>query len=238
MVVSTVPWAGEVCFGETLAAYVGRAAHNDLHAHVAYQVVLADEPFAVESADGRLESDAVIIRTLARHALIAEHDVRMIYVEPTSGLAKRLAEALGTADVATLPEHVLPPLGKSDARALVSALRPHDAVARGTLDHRLDTVLERLRTATPASLAEAARAVGLSPSRLRAIAAEELGVPLSTWILWRKLERATRAMFEGVAPSRAALEGGFADQAHFTRTMRRMFGITPRVVNDGVEHAQ
>ena len=77
-------------------------------------------------------------------------------------------------------------------------------------------------------VAEAAQLGELSVSRLRSLAREQLGVPLSTWLLWRKLERAIHALSRGASQAQAAIDGGFADQAHLSRTTRRMFGVTPR----------
>ncbi len=88
---------------------------------------------------------------------------------------------------------------------------------------------------TCADLESSARHVGISASRLRTLAREQLGVSLSTWMLWRKLERAARAVLDGEPLARAAALGGFSDQAHFTRTMRRMFGVTPRAATRHVE---
>jgi AraC family transcriptional regulator len=45
---------------------------------------------------------------------------------------------------------------------------------------------------------------------------------------WR-LERATRLVrTQGVSLADAAIAAGFCDQAHFTNSMRRHFGMTPR----------
>lgn len=82
------------------------------------------------------------------------------------------------------------------------------------------------------SVGDAAARCDLSESRLRTVAREQLGVPLSTWLIWRKLERAARAMREGDPLSMAAAAGGLADQAHLARAMRRMFGITPRTAQN------
>jgi AraC-like DNA-binding protein len=41
------------------------------------------------------------------------------------------------------------------------------------------------------------------------------------------LARALQAAARGLSLTDAAHEAGFADAAHFTRTMRRHFGVTP-----------
>ncbi|WP_433137549.1 helix-turn-helix transcriptional regulator [Actinomadura nitritigenes] len=96
----------------------------------------------------------------------------------------------------------------------------------GELDGRLLDAMRVLMDERIPMAALAAR-VGLSPQRLRALARAELGMPLARWRIWRRLARAAEALREGRTLSGAALAGGFADQAHFTREMRRMMGLTP-----------
>ena len=43
----------------------------------------------------------------------------------------------------------------------------------------------------------------------------------------RRLERARQMIARGESLAGAALETGFADQAHFTRHFKRAYGITP-----------
>lgn len=96
------------------------------------------------------------------------------------------------------------------------------------LDARLNAALNLLvDTRANDAVAQAAQHVGLSPSRLRALAQAQLGVPLAPLVMWRKLERAGASIMTGAGLAEAALAGGFSDQAHFSRTMRRVFGITP-----------
>ncbi|MET8630010.1 helix-turn-helix domain-containing protein [Kitasatospora sp. NPDC004669] len=42
-----------------------------------------------------------------------------------------------------------------------------------------------------------------------------------------RLRRARALLAEGTAPSTAAVEAGFADQAHLTRWFTRTYGVTP-----------
>jgi AraC-like DNA-binding protein len=43
----------------------------------------------------------------------------------------------------------------------------------------------------------------------------------------RRLDRAKRLIAQGTRLADAALDAGFADQAHFTRHFRNAFGMTP-----------
>lgn len=71
--------------------------------------------------------------------------------------------------------------------------------------------------------------VGLA-QRLRALARHDLGMPLTRWRVWTRLGRTAQAVQAGQSLADAAVTAGFADQAHLTRQMREMMGVTPASV--------
>jgi AraC-like DNA-binding protein len=97
-------------------------------------------------------------------------------------------------------------------------------VGRTAIDSRLAFVIEVLPAAD--RLDVLAAEVGISPSRLRTLAREEIGVPLTQLRLWSRLAQAISWLPYGPTAA-AAAAAGFADQAHFTRTARRFLGRTP-----------
>lgn len=224
-------WAGEFVFGQSAAAYRGPSADNSFHAHAAIQLVLAGTGQAtVTAADGRESvGKAILIRPLVEHALSSRSEVTLLYAEPQSTLACHLECLTQHSDISVIEPSAVPrfepsePLDRWLARAASSF--PQGRI----LDARLKKALDVLSCEPGThSIRDAAMQCGLSESRLRALARAQLGLPLSTWLIWRKLERAARAISEGESLSMAAVAGGFADQAHLARAMRRMFGITPR----------
>jgi AraC-like DNA-binding protein len=74
--------------------------------------------------------------------------------------------------------------------------------------------------------------VGLSPPRLRALVAREVGVPLVRLHAWARLRTAVAAL-PGAPGAHAAAAAGFADQAHFARTARRLLGRFPSTLLPG-----
>ena len=54
-----------------------------------------------------------------------------------------------------------------------------------------------------------------------------LGTSPHRYLLMRRLERARQMIARGESLAGAALETGFADQAHFTRHFKRAYGLTP-----------
>lgn len=224
-------WSGSFCFGEAYAAYFGPSDDNDLHQHAAYQIVLSATNAATVLDGNGIEwsGGPLLVKPLVMHAVHSNDPVSLIYLDPQSALALDLLNDAEPADIVGLPATVLPINGKSSPSRVMDWLNSYSRLSPKNLDSRLKDAIARLgEEPGRVSLSETARICGISESRLRTLAREQLGVPLSTWLIWRKLERAARDLAEGESLGHAALAGGFSDQAHFTRSMRRMFGVTPK----------
>ena len=224
-------WSGQFVFGSAFAAYFGLSDDNDLHRHAAFQIALARSGHVALTDGAGMEwrGKAFVIRPLVMHAIRGEGPLALIFCDPQSPLALRLGDRIGPEDIGELPEAALPVARDASPERIVETLDALSALPPAHIDTRLAEAIARLG-ADPGhiSIAETAGQCGMSESRLRGLARTQLGVPLSTWLVWRKLERAARELASGATLADAALAGGFADQAHFTRAMRRMFGITPR----------
>ena len=230
-------WSGRFDIGDTWAAYAGPTDPNSTHAHVALQLgVGVGADLRADIAGHPISARGVLIRPRARHRVAADLDrVGFLYLEPQSPLGRCLLHLCGDAPAVALSGELCDivatePRGAIPRLEAVLGVDPREDV----LDPRLERALARLAESDggPGGVARAAAEVGLSASRLRAIARAQLGVPLARWTLWRKLARAARALASGATLADAAATGRFADQAHLARTMREMFGITPR---DAVE---
>jgi transcriptional regulator GlxA family with amidase domain len=74
-------------------------------------------------------------------------------------------------------------------------------------------------------LRDIAEVIELSPGRMRHLFVQHTGLPFRTYLLWLRLVRAVEIFAVGHSLTDAAHGAGFADQAHLSRTFRRMFGI-------------
>lgn len=97
------------------------------------------------------------------------------------------------------------------------------------VDTRITDALKFLRAnpADYAGLADLARRAHLSPSRFAHLFKEFVGVPVRRYVLWMKVRRALDLALAGEALTAAALSAGFADAAHFSRSVRALLGIAP-----------
>jgi len=83
----------------------------------------------------------------------------------------------------------------------------------------------------PITLEQVAGVAYLSPSRFRHLFAEQTGMALRPYILWRRFVSVWEHRMNGASLSAAAHAAGFADAAHLARTSRRMIGIPPSLLD-------
>jgi len=224
-------WSGSFVFGDMWAGYRGPAHDTSEHAHLAVQIALGiRDPVQIEAQGSMLSASSMMIRPRTRHRLAGTgKESLLIFIEPQSNIGRALLHSMGSAEMCTASDLIADTLRKAD-----STLEAMEQLAISLVgpanwhDDRVATAIRVLASEPgPHAIHKAAAAVGLSPSRLRALTRAETGAPLSQWLLWRKLEQAALAISTGASLAEAAHAGGFADQPHFSRTMRRMFGLTP-----------
>ena len=125
-----------------------------------------------------------------------------------------------------------PPLAVAALRAPRAGPRPSPAPGeappeRGAaLARRVAEYLEE-NLARPVTLDELSAATGRSKYHLLRVFRQETGLPPHAWQMRARVLRARGLLDRGMAVARAALETGFADQAHLTRHFKRLLGVTP-----------
>jgi AraC-like DNA-binding protein len=207
--------------GEGYAVYRGPTTVGSLHRHAAFQIVIGirNEVAVVDATDVQHRGAVLVVAPMERHCLQATPDVLTYFVEPHSVFADQLRQHYGNG-ITAAPE--LRDLCEDD-------VRPTGTHRSSGLDPRLALALNAL-VDEHVSLPSLAAEVGLSPQRLRALARSQLGMPLARWRVWTRLRRAAEALQNGESLADAAIAAGFADQAHLTRQMREMMGVTPAAV--------
>lgn len=222
------------------------------HAHHAIQVVIAlDGCVAIRGkGDGWCESRGVIVRPDAEHSFDCNGALGvMVFVDPESSEGAWLSASLRhdiTPVAATRLDAMAPALrafadqpDETDdvaalVRGCVQGLRP-GLVPTRRFDARVTTVLTAIREADELrmSLDTAAGLACLSPTRFAHLFKEQVGLPFSRYMLWRKLTRAMVAIASERTIAAAAHAADFADAAHLTRTCYQMVGMPPSALLRG-----
>ena len=215
---------------------------NLLHAHHVFQLTLAEGGTAnIRTEDGLFEGPVVLVAPDHPHAIEPEGRVALLFVESESRAGAGLRRLLGGRRIASLPampEAVaeLAPMWASPpptdrevqnigARILERLLGPQPVEM--VLDPRIQRVLDWMAQASEGAItaAQAASVACLSESRFSHLFVEETGLPVRTYVLWRRLMRAVERRAAGDSLTKAAHQAGFSDSAHFSRTFLRMFGV-------------
>jgi len=246
---------GRMVFWEGASLWVlgtrpGEGAYpkTKFHAHHAVQVTLSLRGwFTLENRDRQVggEGGAAAVAPDTEHALAAEGMLAQLFVDPEGEPGRELQRTLFSGEtLVAIPALRLAAMAtrlragfesphRSDqalidlGRALLATLAPGSG-----RDERPEARVRRMsawaagRLDTPVSLADAAAHVGLSTGRARHLFVEETGLPFRTYLLWRRLMRATELFSSGSSLTDAAHGAGFSDSAHLSRTFRRMFGTT------------
>ena len=222
------------------------------HSHHAIQIVISlDEPFSVCGHDENwLQGRGIVVRPDAVHSFDCNGAFgAMLFVDPESSEGVWL-QTLLAHDVTIVPDARLAsavvelrtfteqPFAGMEIGALirhcVHSLSPGPPPMR-SLDPRITKVLTKIQTSDDLriSLDMAAAMAFLSPSRFAHLFRNQLGLPFSRYMLWRKMTRAMLAIGSERTIADAAHAADFADAAHLTRTFYQMVGMAPSVLMRG-----
>jgi AraC family transcriptional regulator len=243
---------GRVYFWQSGSLWIGKGqGRSEWHDHHAHQLALALE------GEFRFRSDRKGPWTVFEAAIVPSHcphefeldgvTVAHLFIEPESVEGRALSRRFAPAEISALPssaarrssDMLLDTLWRgagademrSVARSAVAILAQTSAAATPAPegDARVARALDyiRSRVRAPVSLADAAAAATLSPSRFRHLFVQETGTSFRAYLLWLRINVAIEAAMAGASWTEAAHEAGFADSSHLTRTHKRMFGVGP-----------
>jgi AraC-like DNA-binding protein len=210
-------------FSETTSARVSAP-----HAHPAWTLLLPVDGGSVTVVAGdavRVQREGVLLAPQSQYRAATNGPHVAVYANAWRwARPNSLRLRIISADSARRVLDALDIDNGTDLSGAIAELTP--LVGRiGPIDSRLAFVVEGLPAAD--RLDVLAAEVGISPSRLRSMAHEQIGVPLTQLRLWSRLARAIAWLPYAPTAAAAAVAAGFADQAHFTRTARRFLGRTP-----------
>lgn len=227
---------------------VGRA---DTHSHYAIQITLALKgEFRVRGEADRdwRVTRASLVLSNHRHELDGcGSTLAVVFVEPESVRGRALRSLftdplstelpLATAQGAITSLHAAFEDRRVDAELLRKALELLDELSGAPnqvapVDARVAAAMQWVRAhlREDVTLQNAAANVHLSPSRLRHLFVAQTGISFRAYVRWARVETAVAAAFAGKTWTQAAVEAGFADSAHLSRTSRHMFGLSPAML--------
>ena len=229
----TVPF--RLLAGADRLALAGQLDQIGVHRHASPVIVVGlDRPLRLIGAGGEPRSHA------SRAALVAPGFTHAVDVAGGRIAVFVLAPSSRSRDGMVAVRDLARPgdwieLGRAVLAGELDDFAPVDrAIARGApsarpVDDRLRRVIDALHARLDDNLPIEAIAgeVGLSPTRLMALARAQVGAPLRYVRRWLRTFSVARDYAAGATITTAALDAGFASSAHLSVASREHFGIRP-----------
>lgn len=241
------PWDGG-------ATFLGKAGALPAHAHQAIQICFLFEGrirLRTTNHDPWIDYDLAIVPSRHSHGMDGSrvHYGATLFIEPETREGRALTErylrdgAIANVDrtpvdtilfelrAAFLEQRGRPAIVELALR-VVRSLTQHSEPSI-TSDERILRAVRYVNDHLSSSitLKEVAGVACLSPSRFRHLFAEQTGMGLRPYVLWRRFVSVWERRMNGESLSTAAHAAGFADSAHLARTSRRMIGIPPSLLD-------
>ncbi|PJZ54092.1 helix-turn-helix transcriptional regulator [Leptospira adleri] len=228
-----------------MAIYIGQSFSTKRHSHFFIQLCLGNkEELRLKGSDGNWHSfkAALIPSGVSHETEMNDHDFVLILLDPITMGAGLFSDrspisgkpAIEVGDVLDWEkirfffenQDVSPEILKDEIVKRI--LKSETGKSQIPKDIRIIRSMKRLSDSDDTlTLKEVAKEAGLSTSRFRHLFRKETGITFSGYRLWIKTRRAILSLGNHPELIHAAYQGGFADQAHFSRIFRRSFGMSP-----------
>ena len=235
-------WDGRAIFGPGLLCYLGPGHTAAEHAHHAVQLMLSADPFRLQVPTATVTARAALVPADVPHTLeVEDTSMALLLVESHGSRGRELHRLAHRWLGVDLYEQLgRPRLPSSNTDAATVLHWAEDLLSVWSTPTSPDTplspevrhVLTQLAQSSGRGprLAEAAAGCGLSAGRLTHRFSAETAIPYRRYLLWLRLQRAVDTARSGATLAEAAIEAGFSDQAHLSRTFRAMLGLSPAAV--------
>lgn len=231
------------------AIYVGSSPDHAPHAHHAVQICIGlHKGIAVQNykAQSIHTGQCIVIFEDVPHKVLAkDNQIVVIYLEPEDSHNQQFLTALRQTrsdGINTLPltgkelgsisQHLCADVDidkvwktVNEAVGLVyspsPSLRPEDKRVRAVID------IIASQRGSAVDLAFLSSKVFLSPSRLTHLFKQEVGIPISRFIVWWRVRAAIEQLSMSATLTEAAHASGFSDLPHMSKTFKQLFGFAP-----------
>lgn len=234
---------------DSCLSYIARSAAVSEHRHYCYKIAVSLDNSVncwIRQSPHIAIKGFIVNQRQVHKCASPEGPVLSTLIEPESTWGKKIKVLLGDRDFVEF-EEILDP-------ATISDIVPSDyaELSNESLGHHIEHLVCQLTGTHPDDVSavderieELVRFISknltqkitrddlsditfLSYERTRHLFVEEMGIPLSRYILWQKLRRALDEIInERRTFSEVSIRYGFVDQSHFNRMFKRVFGFSP-----------
>ncbi|MGH1338515.1 MAG: helix-turn-helix transcriptional regulator [Aureispira sp.] len=228
--------------------YLGKVPTTIAHQHYALQLTVSwGQKIEVNNVNQTLQATGVYIPSQVVHQLLGASPMVLLLAFPTSKVGHYYQQKYPCNTFQELPlsqKEGLANIGKQyynkegtkeEIQVAYHHWREACLPSEGMfqrMDKRIQEILVWLQeqSGPPISAAKAAQQIYLSTSRFLHLFRQETGVTYRRMQLWIKLIEAYQQLGEAGNLTELAYSAGFADSAHFSRTFKETFGLSPSLL--------
>jgi AraC-like DNA-binding protein len=233
-----------------LAFFYSLSHSNTSHTHYAASIIHSfEKPFELEFANGEKKNlYSIFIPSNYKHRLNSKSPLLVIQVDPDSPEYNPLRKyspdkplELDRKIPSVLEKDILSSQNCNTAKDLIRKIinlagdnLDSSLNLKSSIDYRVKNVvkyLQALEELPPKiSLQKLASIANLSPDRFRHLFAEEMGLSVRRYLLWLRIRKTGTVLQKGFSLTDAAHDAGFTDSAHFSKTFKQNFGVSPSFI--------
>lgn len=220
---------------EGLSIFEERNLKTQFHAHPATELIIAKQgQFTIETKDKRLENLQIgLIQSNVLHAFDGENATcTIIMLEAEFIDSDKVLVSLGEL---TNRDGIIALDTRFIEKIRTNLLKEWSSKAyQKIVDERIKKTIQLIKERShqsDLSLADLAKPINLSASRLSHLFKAQMGISIQKYIIWVRMKVATTYMInENMHLTKAAYQAGFYDSAHFSKHFKELFGIKPSLV--------
>lgn len=222
-----------------------------MHKHWAKHIVVSlEKQISVIVGTNKMECDGVIINSNVLHTVSCNSQRHLVFsFEEASNISGEIeSNYLRKSDFCVLCPFIVDAirreftlLNSSDATADYYDMYHKILASLGfqlnqymITDERIIKALELIKEKKEINndiIKEILEVIDISQSRLSHLFKEQIGLPLSSYLVMIKLKKAYQYLFEGCNVTNAALLAGFDSSSHFAATSKEMIGLSAKNIS-------
>ncbi|MEO9968059.1 MAG: helix-turn-helix transcriptional regulator [Reichenbachiella sp.] len=227
--------------------FLGKVSENETHQHYALQLTVSlYDTFEIQSEGEVYRSEAAIVQPQVPHHLDSQgHPVLIFLFNPASAIGHFIGKHLTNQPVEDFHEIWIDYLKmfakdlfkneineKTFLSACINSMAEFNdrcLLAKHKVDKRVLASLQYLdrHRREVISLSEISEEMCLSESRFQHLFKEHTGISYRRMQLWKRLISSFDLYTSSKNLTELAHKSGFADSAHYTKTFKESFGLTP-----------
>lgn len=232
----------KIGFSDIGGIYIGKDIQTEQHLHHAITIVISfSENFNFWFEQQKISCPGVIIQphTLRKFNSQKKNYVAFIHIDPFSIQGLKLTNKIETFRQLTplqlknttkvLKKWFFDKKNNEELTMEVinNIICEIKTINNNKIDARVKNSIDLIRQTETVTLKKVADYVNLSTFRFSHLFRQETGMSFREFVLYNKLIKSLKAIYQQQNLTYSSYSGGFADQSHFTRTFYKAFGILP-----------